>query len=109
MADRTDSVWGALCLAVQTTSDGWVTTWDYTPDSPRPIARTSRKATAAASGELAWQLRTGLWGTRVPALDEAVPAMEPPVDCPLRFPGQHADPETGLHYNVHRYYDPEAA
>ena len=26
---------------------------------------------------------------------------------PLRFPGQYEDPETGLHYNRHRYYDPE--
>ncbi len=25
---------------------------------------------------------------------------------PLRFPGQYNDPETGLHYNHHRYYDP---
>ena len=28
------------------------------------------------------------------------------VVCPLRFPGQYADDETGLHYNRHRYYDP---
>lgn len=27
---------------------------------------------------------------------------------PLRFQGQYADVETGLHYNRHRYYDPEA-
>ena len=27
---------------------------------------------------------------------------------PLRFPGQYEDPETGLHYNQHRYYDPVA-
>ena len=26
---------------------------------------------------------------------------------PLRFPGQYEDAETGLHYNRHRYYDPE--
>lgn len=25
----------------------------------------------------------------------------------LRWPGQYADPETGLHYNVHRYYAPD--
>ena len=29
--------------------------------------------------------------------------------CPLRFPGQYFDPETGNNYNLFRYYDPEAA
>lgn len=24
----------------------------------------------------------------------------------MRYPGQHCDLETGLHYNVNRYYDP---
>ncbi|WP_181763054.1 RHS repeat-associated core domain-containing protein [Rhodococcus spelaei] len=28
---------------------------------------------------------------------------------PLRFPGQYFDDETGLHYNLHRYYDPGTA
>jgi RHS repeat-associated protein len=30
-----------------------------------------------------------------------------PIDNPLRFAGQYHDPETGWHYNWHRYYAPE--
>ncbi|MES4890408.1 DUF6531 domain-containing protein [Streptomyces sp. NPDC096012] len=59
----------------------------------------------SATGELVWQRRTGLWGTRCPGPEDDAS----PSDCPLRFPGQYADPETGLYYNVHRYYDPETA
>ena len=33
--------------------------------------------------------------------------VDPEVDCPLRFPGQYHDDETGLHYNLHRYYNPD--
>lgn len=29
-------------------------------------------------------------------------------DLPFRWPGQREDPETGLHYNRYRYYDPDA-
>jgi len=29
--------------------------------------------------------------------------------CPLRFPGQYEDDETGLHYNYFRYYDPRTS
>ncbi|OKH85576.1 hypothetical protein EB75_19595 [Mycobacterium sp. ST-F2] len=28
------------------------------------------------------------------------------TDTPLRYPGQYHDPETNLHYNHHRYYQP---
>ncbi len=57
-----------------------------------------------AAGDLAWQHRTTLWGTDFPS-----PVSPEAVDCPLRFPGQYADPETGLHYNYFRHYDPETA
>ncbi|WP_437627107.1 RHS repeat-associated core domain-containing protein [Sorangium sp. So ce1151] len=30
------------------------------------------------------------------------------ASTPFRFPGQYEDPETGLHYNRYRYYDPDA-
>ncbi|MFD6999363.1 RHS repeat domain-containing protein [Streptomyces mirabilis] len=59
----------------------------------------------SAAGDLAWQRRTTLWGTGFPSPQDD----EATVDCPLRFPGQYADHETGLRYNLHRYYDPETA
>ncbi|SDM93632.1 RHS repeat-associated core domain-containing protein [Streptomyces wuyuanensis] len=54
------------------------------------------------SGELAWHTRSTLWGTTTWARSST-------AYTPLRFPGQYFDPETGLHYNFHRHYDPETA
>ncbi|HEU5158262.1 MAG TPA: DUF6531 domain-containing protein [Streptosporangiaceae bacterium] len=50
-------------------------------------------------GRIAWHHTTSLWGTPL-----TTPRGE--TDCPLRFPGQYLDAETGLHYNYFRYYDP---
>ncbi|MEU0399250.1 putative T7SS-secreted protein [Streptomyces sp. NPDC006197] len=54
------------------------------------------------SGNLAWQRRSTLWGTTTWAANST-------TYTPLRFPGQYFDPETGLHYNYFRHYDPEVA
>ena len=51
------------------------------------------------NGVVAWHGTTSLWG-------RAKPSRTSGVSTPLRFPGQYADDETGLHYNVFRYYDP---
>ncbi|QES43945.1 hypothetical protein DEJ49_25770 [Streptomyces venezuelae] len=51
-------------------------------------------------GETAWHTRSTLWGSTVWNRDAT-------AYTPLRFPGQYHDPETGLHYNHHRHYDPE--
>ncbi|MEU6350006.1 putative T7SS-secreted protein [Streptomyces sp. NPDC047072] len=53
-------------------------------------------------GEIAWRTRSTLWGTTAWAVDST-------AYTPLRFPGQYYDPETGLHYNYFRHYDPETA
>jgi RHS repeat-associated protein len=56
-------------------------------------------------GGIAWYRRPStLWGAPRAA---DPPAAEGAVDCPLRFPGQYHDSESGLHYNLHRYYNPE--
>ncbi|MFD8112350.1 putative T7SS-secreted protein [Streptomyces microflavus] len=53
------------------------------------------------SGDIAWRTRTTIWGTTAWARTST-------AYTPLRFPGQYYDPETGLHYNLFRHYDPGA-
>jgi len=100
------------------------TTWDYDPGSFTPLTQTERTEPGDATqaevdqrfyaiitdligtpseligpgGDLAGHQLHTLWGTTTWASGGA--------STPLRFPGQYADPETGLHYNNHRYYDP---
>ncbi|WP_429088472.1 RHS repeat domain-containing protein, partial [Aeromonas veronii] len=52
------------------------------------------------NGATAWQVRYRAYGNvwREEIAD---------VATPLRFQGQYFDDETGLHYNRHRYYQPE--
>ncbi|MGH4032523.1 RHS repeat-associated core domain-containing protein [Actinomycetota bacterium Odt1-20B] len=62
------------------------------------------------AGDIVWSRSATLWGSPVGAGDGAVrPGGGTGVDCPLRFPGQYHDAETGLHYNHHRYYEPGTA
>jgi RHS repeat-associated protein len=50
-------------------------------------------------GTTAWRARTTVWGADLGSAAGA-------TTTPLRFPGQYHDPETRLHYNLYRYYDP---
>ncbi|MEU6406376.1 putative T7SS-secreted protein [Streptomyces sp. NPDC046985] len=52
------------------------------------------------TGGVAWRSRSTLWGA-------AAWARDGDAYTPLRFPGQYYDPETGLHYNLFRHYDPQ--
>lgn len=49
-----------------------------------------------------WRTRATVWGTTSWNRDAS-------AYTPLRFPGQYHDPETGLHHNYFRTYDPETA
>ncbi len=56
----------------------------------------------AENGDIAWHTRSTLWGTTAWSRSST-------AYTPLRFPGQYHDPETGLHYNLFRHYDPTTA
>ncbi|MER6316598.1 putative T7SS-secreted protein [Streptomyces sp. NPDC001581] len=111
--------WDGTTLCEQTTEDITLT-WDHA--GLRPLAQTERRNDSTderffaivtdligtptelvdESGDLAWRTRTTLWGTTTWTRDAT-------AYTPLRFPGQYFDPESGLHYNHFRYYDPESA
>ncbi|SET65414.1 RHS repeat-associated core domain-containing protein, partial [Thorsellia anophelis] len=58
----------------------------------------------AEDGTGRWRVKHNLWGSilkQYSANDDDF--------CNLRFPGQYLDNESGLHYNRHRYYDPNTA
>jgi RHS repeat-associated protein len=103
--------------------DSNISTWDYEPDSFRPLAKTETrqhkgqttrqifavvldhigtpKELISADGDIAWQAKTNLWG-------EVEEITVSKTDCPIRFQGQYFDEESKLAYNWHRYYDPSS-
>ncbi|WP_314174313.1 putative T7SS-secreted protein [Streptomyces winkii] len=128
--EQVDFAWDGTTLVEQTTTapnlpDPVTLTWDH--DGLRPLTQTERitnETTQAEidsrffaiatdlvgaptelldeTGGIAWRTRSTLWGTTTWNADAT-------AYTPLRFPGQYADPETGLHYNFHRHYDPTTA
>ncbi|MGK9230698.1 RHS domain-containing protein [Inquilinus limosus] len=92
--------------------------WTYAPGSPVPVAKRqgervwyvvadqigTPRELVTADGRLAWAAVHDTWGA---VNDNATPDLEAETDCPIRFPGQWHDSETGLHYNRFRVYDPE--
>jgi RHS repeat-associated protein len=65
----------------------------------------------SGSGSSDWSAHYGAWGTTQDPASLRVIANASSMNArghqPLRFPGQYFDSETGLHYNMHRYYDPD--
>ncbi|ELS58533.1 RHS repeat-associated core domain-containing protein [Streptomyces viridochromogenes] len=119
--ESTSYCWDGAQLAEQH-SNGITLVWDYT--GLRPLAQREAKTDPAQQeidrrffaivtdlagspsdliapdGTVAWRGRSTAWGAT--QFQRAATAY-----TPLRYPGQYFDPETGLHYNVNRYYDPD--
>ncbi|MEV6906811.1 RHS repeat-associated core domain-containing protein [Amycolatopsis sp. NPDC051071] len=123
VVERVDFEWDGNSLVEARHSFGGALvetlTWIHHPDEDRVVAQartlpdgrtevfavitdeigTPTELVSPATGT-AGPIRTSVWGLTVPG---ARP------ETPLRFPGQYHDPETGLYYNVFRYYDPANA
>ncbi|MBV2357332.1 RHS domain-containing protein [Streptomyces sp. J2-1] len=129
VAEEIRFTWDGLTLCEQTahgpeSARTVALTWDHR--GAVPLAQTERVLTADArqeeidrrffaiatdlvgtptelideTGAVAWRTRATLWGTTAWTRDST-------AYTPLRFPGQYFDPETGLHHNCFRLYDPE--
>jgi len=60
------------------------------------------------AGDVVWQAEYRTWGSTLTETWTVSPAKTArPLPQNLRFQGQYADRETGLHYNTFRYYDPD--
>ncbi|WP_080408543.1 glycohydrolase toxin TNT-related protein, partial [Burkholderia ubonensis] len=59
-------------------------------------------------GEVVWEASYKAWGQVQQVIARASKAAGVVAGNSLRFPGQQFDEETGLHYNRHRYYDPNS-
>jgi RHS repeat-associated protein len=79
------------------------TAWLHTNHLGAPEAATDAK------GQLLWQASYNASGRAKTTSSVRPELVEGPslFTLNLRLPGQYADAETGLHYNAHRYYDPE--
>jgi RHS repeat-associated protein len=124
-SEQTEFAWHGPVLAEQATATGQhlrITTWTHRPGTFTPVAQAERTSLRHApqdqidqrfyaivtdlagvpseltspDGTLAGHQQRTLWGGTT----------WNGASTPLRFPGQYADPETGLHYNNQRYYDP---
>ena len=130
VAEEVTFSWDGTQLVEQHHREGprvTATAWDYL--GAEPVAQASRSWLADAPGEIidarfhaivadltgspselldadgriTWRQTMSLWGNQI------MVSSSDGTDCPLRYRGQYHDQETGLHYNVYRYYDPQTA
>ncbi|NIF24407.1 RHS repeat domain-containing protein [Candidatus Pantoea multigeneris] len=103
-------------------------TWCYDPDSPwTPLAALGHTGGYPSvqiqylhcdlnsaplectdeQGQLRWSGDYAPFGEVTNPVINSMPMLKNQVHIPLRYAGQYEDEETGLHYNLFRYYDPQ--
>ncbi|OYD71380.1 putative T7SS-secreted protein [Rhodococcus sp. OK302] len=114
VAEQTFFTWDGTTL-IEQSSTREALRWTYLPGTHTPLTQATNTEFYAivtdligtptdlvdpVTGIVAGSAKQSLWG---------VTSWRGEVSTPLRFPGQYADTETGLHYNLHRYYNPHTA
>ena len=109
------------------------TEYIYEPGSFRPVAQVDTNHTlaieklhyvvtdhagtprelCAEDGDIVWRGEQSLWHRHTQTLQSNVKrlfedAANDPVHCDLRYQGQLEDKESGLYYNLNRYYDADS-
>jgi RHS repeat-associated protein len=129
-------LWQGATLAEEHRTSGSsseISRWHFEPGTFNPVAKEMRQQGAGAEkageprfypivtdhlgtpkelfdreGNCLWQAEHELWG-KAAITAKKVDDYQPIVDCSLRFQNQWEDEESGLYYNLHRYYDPDSA
>ena len=101
-----------------------ITTWDYLPGTYQPVSQLEQRRLGPETGQAEYDRRfyaiaTDLVGRPTELIAEdgridwsagpdlwGLTSGGGPDRCPLRFPGQFHDEETGWHYSLYRHYDP---
>ncbi|EFH5705979.1 type IV secretion protein Rhs, partial [Escherichia coli] len=120
--NRTKFLWDGMRLAQESRPEGISSLYIYSdPGSYEPLARVDKAGKEGpnrilyfhtdvngapeemtdSDGKIVWETGYQVWGNTIQEKDHGG------VEQNLRYQGQYLDRETGLHYNLHRYYDPD--
>ncbi|WP_249963910.1 RHS repeat-associated core domain-containing protein, partial [Escherichia coli] len=120
--NRTTFLWDGMRLAQESRPEGTDSLYIYRdPGSYEPLARVDKAGKEGpnrilyfhtdvngapeemtdSDGKIVWETGYQVWGNTIQEKDHGR------VEQNLRYQGQYLDRETGLHYNLHRYYDPD--